>query len=234
MSEPVVLYQGPRAWGHPNVSPFCTKVELFLRAAKIQYRTAGFNPTRAPKGKMPYILFDGQLLPDSSLIIEHLVKKYQIDWDRHLSPKQKAIGHLLKRTLEEATYFCELWNRWGDDDNWKTVKSIYFGFMPAPIRAVVPEILRRKVKAAAWGQGVARYSRAELSAIVDHDFSAIAEIIGSGPFALGEQFTTYDCTAYAFLLAGTAPMPNPLSPGLRAHPNLTTYLQRVKELYFAN
>ena len=35
----ITLYQPPSAWGIPSLSPFCTKVETYLRMVDLPYRT---------------------------------------------------------------------------------------------------------------------------------------------------------------------------------------------------
>lgn len=35
----ITLYQPPPAWGLPSLSPFCTKVETYLRMVDLPYRT---------------------------------------------------------------------------------------------------------------------------------------------------------------------------------------------------
>ena len=70
----LTLFQPPtRPWNTPNLSPFCTKLECYLRMAEIPYKTAAMQLGKAPKGKIPYVeLSDGTRLGDSQLIIEHL------------------------------------------------------------------------------------------------------------------------------------------------------------------
>jgi Glutathione S-transferase N-terminal domain len=47
---------------------------------------------KAPKGKLPYIVDDGEAVGDSTFIRWHIEKKYQIDFDRGLTPEQRAIA----------------------------------------------------------------------------------------------------------------------------------------------
>ncbi len=52
----ITLYQFPAAFGLPNASPFCMKVETYLRMAGIAYAPRyGMYQLRAPKKKLPYI-----------------------------------------------------------------------------------------------------------------------------------------------------------------------------------
>ncbi len=69
----ITLYEFPRIWGLPNASPFCLKLETYLRLAKIPYETKFvMNPKKAPKAKLPAIKIEDKKLGDSELIIDFL------------------------------------------------------------------------------------------------------------------------------------------------------------------
>ena len=73
----IVLHQFAPAFGLPNASPFCMKLETYLRLAGLPYRLANDGDVfKAPKGKLPYIDDDGTLVADSSFIIDHLKARY--------------------------------------------------------------------------------------------------------------------------------------------------------------
>jgi hypothetical protein len=58
--EPITLFQPPtRPWGIPNLAPFCTKLETYLRMTAVPYRTAAADVWKAPKGKIPFVTMDG-------------------------------------------------------------------------------------------------------------------------------------------------------------------------------
>ena len=83
----LTLYQTQRAWNAPNISPFCTKLETYLRMADIPYTIApgNFPFQKAPKGKVPYILFEGRLISDSSRIIALLNERLGDTVDGHFT-----------------------------------------------------------------------------------------------------------------------------------------------------
>jgi len=79
------LYQFAPAFGLPNASPFCMKVETFLRMAGLSYECPRDADLRkAPKGKLPYIVDEGAVVSDSSFIVDHLKRKYGDPLDSHL------------------------------------------------------------------------------------------------------------------------------------------------------
>ena len=65
----ITLVTLPPAFGLRNVSPFCLKVEMALThlGLEFDYETEQ-DPRKAPKGKLPYLLIDGERIADSELI----------------------------------------------------------------------------------------------------------------------------------------------------------------------
>ena len=77
----ITLYQFPPAWGLPNASPFCMKVETYLRMCNLPYTTVNvLNPAKGPKGKLPYITDGSNIVADSGLILDYLKKSTAMPW----------------------------------------------------------------------------------------------------------------------------------------------------------
>jgi glutathione S-transferase len=100
----ITLYAFGPAFGLPDPSPFVTKVEVLLKMPGLPYRTdtAGFR--RAPKGKLPYIDDDGERVADSTFIRWHLENKYRIDFEKGLSPEQRAIAWAFEKMAEDNLF----------------------------------------------------------------------------------------------------------------------------------
>lgn len=79
----IKLYQFERTWGIPNLSPFCCKIETYLRMAGIEYDIKSVLPFSAPKGKLPFIEDNNEALviPILSLLISNQPIKI---WTKHL------------------------------------------------------------------------------------------------------------------------------------------------------
>ena len=61
------------AFGLQNVSPFCLKAEMLMTQLGLKYDIAvQADPRKAPKGKLPYLISDGDKLPDSELFTMHI------------------------------------------------------------------------------------------------------------------------------------------------------------------
>src|SRR5512132_1002907 len=94
---PISIHNFGAAWGIADPSPFCLKLESFLREAKIAYEVVPFEGrrsfARAPKGKLPFIEDeDGTVIGDSTFIIDQLSRKRDIDMDAPLDDRQRCIS----------------------------------------------------------------------------------------------------------------------------------------------
>src|SRR5262245_23660518 len=103
---PIKLFQFPRMFAIPNLSPFCCKLETWLRIAGVAYEVVDTpDPRKGPRRKLPFIEDAGLRVADSALIVDHLKKTRGIDPDARLSDSQRAIALLVQRTVEEHYAF---------------------------------------------------------------------------------------------------------------------------------
>ena len=51
---------------------------------------------------MPYLMYNGEELPDSNAIIKFVAKLKNIEVDAHLSPEEKATSHAFMRMLDDS------------------------------------------------------------------------------------------------------------------------------------
>lgn len=224
----ITLHSMPGTDRIESLSPFCSKVEVYLKLQKLPYSVALGDPRKAPKGKLPVIETDGRHIADSSAIVAYLEEKVEKPLDRGLDAAGRARAHVLKRVFEESLYFVVLWSRWVDDEGWKEMRPRIEKVVPAPLRWLVPGLIRKKVKASVVAQGIGRHSRDEIYAFGKADLEAIAAMLGDGPYLLGAELRTVDVTAYAFLsnilyAAGSSP----LTDALTATPALEAYVKRI-------
>lgn len=59
---------------------------------------------RSVEGKLPFIELNGEHLQDSELIIEYLIKHFNIDTDSGLSEQQQGMVRAVSRMIEHATH----------------------------------------------------------------------------------------------------------------------------------
>jgi glutathione S-transferase len=231
---PLILFQPPgRPFGMPNLSPFCGKLECYLRMKGLAHEVRAGNMRGAPKGKIPFVqLEDGSVMGDSQLIVERLEREHSPSLDAHLDDRQRATGHLVRRTIEEATYFIGMWHRWHREEGWDVVRPEFAKFLPAPFRLLLP-LIRRRVSASLTAQGTGRHSLEELTAMAIADWDAVLAVLGEGPFLFGDRPTTFDATVFAFADSMLSfPAPSPMRAALIAKPALVAYRDRVKQRWF--
>lgn len=211
-----------------SFSPFCMKVETYLKAQGIDYESKAGDPRTAPKGKLPFIEDGGTRIADSGAIIDYLEAKADEPMDAGLDTASRAKAHVIRRTLEESLYFVTLWSRWVDDEGWETFRPYLAQALPAAVRWFLPAILRGKVKGQLNGQGTGRHSRDEIYALGKADIDAISALLGDAPYLLGDRVRTIDLSAYGFLANILFwEKDTPLSAALRATPNLEAYVKRI-------
>jgi glutathione S-transferase len=232
---PIRLHKFGEAWGLADPSPFCVKVENFLREAKIAFEVVPFDPgtslRRAPKGKIPFIEDeDGTLVGDSTLIIERLSRRHGLDLDAPLDIRQRAVAHAFRRMLDEHLYWIAVYSRWCDEPGWSIVRGMFFARLPALTRPLVTAIARRGMTRALEAQGVGRHSRDEIYALGAKDVAALSHLLGDDPyFFAADRPTLLDLWAHAFVAEITAPpIATPLRDATLALPNLCDHFQRLQ------
>src|SRR5437868_236158 len=96
------LHQSAPFYGIANLGPPSMKLETWLRITEIPYKVADIDFSQAPKGKIPYVTTEeGQLIGDSTFIIEYLKKHYGKDPDARLGAEQRAVALAFRRMLKE-------------------------------------------------------------------------------------------------------------------------------------
>ena len=219
----------------PDPSPFVLKIITYLHMAKIEYQSfsGAQNLSKAPKGKLPFIIDDGKTIADSQFIIAHLEEKYEIDLDSHLSEEEKATAYLFTKSLEEGLYWCLVHSRWADEKSWAILKKTFFGSMPFPLKLIVPSIARNGVISALKKQGTGLHSEEEIQIITQKSLQALSSILGNKTYFFGDTPCTFDATAFAFLseFINTS-LDHPLNKMARKYDNLVNYCDTMKTKYY--
>ncbi|MBL8471294.1 MAG: glutathione S-transferase family protein [Rhodocyclaceae bacterium] len=229
------LFQFPPALGLPNASPFCLKLETYLRMAGLPYENRyTLDLHKAPKGKLPYIDDGGRIVADSGLAIDYLKKTYGDVLDVGLTAQQAATGLLLRRLLEEHLYWCVVYFRWSTEAGWALTRVAFFGALKPPLAWIVPRVARRTILRQLTMQGIGRHTEDEIVQLGIADLDAVAALLGQSSYMLGEQPSSVDACAYGFLANLIAvPLDMPLKRHAQRHANLVAYYERMRARYWA-
>ncbi len=229
----ITLYQFPRLMGVPNMSPFCLKLETWLRMAEVKYEMREVaDPRKAPKGKLPFIKDQNQIVADSGLIIRHMTKTYDIKLDATLSVADRAIALAFERLLEDHLYWVLLYNRWVDD-NWSKIKQEFFGHMPPVVKTLVPTMIQKKMQGDINSQGMGRHSKEEIYEFGIADLKAAGDFLGDKPYMMGGQPCSVDASLFGFTCnILNVPLRSPLKDYMSKCKNLVAFNQRMGKRYF--
>lgn len=194
------------AFGLPTATPFGAKAMWLLEMSGQEWEVEFSNdPRSGPKQKLPVLVDDGEVIPDSDAIRTHLEAKYNVDFDKGLSEEQRAISRAIIRMTEEHLYFALVCNRWLNDENWEHVRKAFFGQIPRLVNGFITKKIRKGVRAAMYSQGMGRHSVEEQFARADHDISTIQTLLGDKPFLFGDKPTAADASVVPMLAALAVP-----------------------------
>jgi glutathione S-transferase len=230
----IKLFIFPPYWGMPSSSPFCIKVEAYLKMTKLPYQAIAISdPRKGPKGKLPYIEIDGNIIGDSHFIINHLEKNATTPLDHHLSESQKALSLITRRMLDEHLAWVIIYARWAPEKNAKMIKHTFFSAMPKLIRCLLFRRIRHYMLDSMKFQGISRHTEDEIYALGKEDIRALSALLGNNTYFFGNLPSTLDVTAYAYIASIIhAPTESPLKRFTLDQANLVNLCERIDDQYF--
>jgi len=231
--SPIKLFQFPRMFGIPNLSPFCCKLETWLRIARVPYEVVDTpDPRKGPRGKLPFIEDAGVRIADSSLIVAHLANTRGVDPDARLNASQRAIALLVQRTLEEHYAFVLAYTHLVRDEGVQHTRA-RFDAAPAIVRPLIAGVVGGRIKKVLWQQGILRYSDEEIVDSGLRDWRAVLAVISEGPFFFGDEPTGVDAVVFGVLAASVlTPIESPIRDFLRSQPACVAYAERMRARFF--
>jgi glutathione S-transferase len=233
VAQPVKLFQFPRRFGIPNLSPFCCKLETWLRIAGVPYEVVDTpDPRKGPKGKLPFIEDAGVRIADTSIIVDHLVKTRGIDPDARLNASQCSIAFLVQRTLEEHYAFVVAYTHLIRDEGVRHTRA-RFDSVPAIVRPLVIRTAQGQIKKLLWQQGILRHSDEEIVESALRDWRAVLTVMCDGPFFFGDEPTSIDAIVFGALATSVlTPIESPIRDFLRSQPACVAYAERMRARFF--
>ena len=225
---------GPR-FGLADLSPFVLKVDVYMRFAKINFETKADyrNSRKAPKGKLPFISDENEIIADSEFIICHLEEKFAVELDSKLTDKEKSIAYLLGKSLDENLCWYLVYSRWASNDTWSYIKKAYFSSMPFPLSIIVPTVARKEVLKTLYKQGTGRHSKKQVLALTERTLSALSLTLGDKEYFFGNEPSTFDATAFGFLAQFICvPINNEANNVAHSFTNLVEYCDRILGKYY--
>jgi glutathione S-transferase len=220
----------PCAFGLRNVSPFCLKAEMAMKYLDLDFEhVIEQDPRKTPKGKLPYMIIDGEKIADSELILERLDEMSQGKLYAGLTPQEKAVGFAFTRLAEDHLYWLMVASRWLEDDWFPNIVEGFFGFVPRIVRGFASRAAQKDVSKTLHLHGLGRHTRKEQEGFLRRDLQAISDIVSKEDYIVGGRLTVFDFVV-AGMLSGLMDNEPPtwVSEVANGYPGLREYLARIE------
>uniref|UniRef100_A0A7I4YBP3 GST C-terminal domain-containing protein n=1 Tax=Haemonchus contortus TaxID=6289 RepID=A0A7I4YBP3_HAECO len=233
-ADTVYLYQFPRIKTIPNLSPYCLKVETFLKINKIPYEVCPLKMGRSRYGLLPFIELNGEHIADSEVIIDRFKDHFKVK--PLASPIDEGIARTIEKTVQHHTAPVVY--------RFKMVEDPNDGFCSTVLQVIgCPAVLQSLVlPLAAWFMRVSRRIAAaigqfpieEFKNFLRKDLDTYRDLLGGKKFLFGDEVTSADCALFSQLGAVLYIPPNNYVKKLlrEKYPELTNYCDRVRDTVF--
>uniref|UniRef100_A0A673KF32 Failed axon connections homolog, metaxin like GST domain containing b n=3 Tax=Sinocyclocheilus rhinocerous TaxID=307959 RepID=A0A673KF32_9TELE len=103
--DAIILHQFSRPKnGVPSLSPFCLKMETYLRMVDLPYQNY-FDGSLSSQGKMPWIEYNYEQVCGTEFIIDFLEEKLGVSLNKSLSAQEQAVARAITTMVEEHLYW---------------------------------------------------------------------------------------------------------------------------------
>jgi glutathione S-transferase len=227
------------------MSPYCLKVETWLRLVELKYENVDHKmKLRSKKGQLPFVELNGEEIADSAIILKELGQQFGKDLDAGLTNEQKDVSHAMISMIENHLVWVVTWWRTKYPDN--VINGYKMNLQRALGTRIPNGILNflfkfsfarkgaKKVKA----QGMGRHKAEEIMEFGQNDLKVLSNMLADKPFFFGNDVTTLDIVAFASL-GQIYFIDEEVQYSLRDYmqescPNLVGHVNRMKEKCFSN
>mgnify|MGYP001810240362 FL=1 len=189
-----------------EVSPYCDKIRRLLRykgqpfqirEVSIADAIASKHKAISPTGKLPALEIDGRVIIDSTDIAYALEQRFPDPPVIPKDPKAKALMHVIEDWADESLYFYEIAIRCGFPENaaqrGRDLTAHDTGFMKAILASQAPKAVMK----IAQTQGIGRKDKATILSETERHLDAIAGLLGSNPWLVGDHLSLADLAVFA-------------------------------------
>ncbi|CAI4232979.1 unnamed protein product [Auanema sp. JU1783] len=234
----VYLYQFPRTRFIPNISPYCLKLETWLRIAEIPYKNVPCGIfTRSTEGTLPFVEYNGKEYHDSSFIIRDLTNILEKkSLEEHLSDEQRATGRAFEKMAETSLSQSLLVSRLENID--KIIENLpphlYGGIWFYLFSGIFKKYFVKAKRNVLFISGLGKHTRQEQIEIGSDDLKAISKYLGAKHYLTGFKPTRIDATLFGVLAQVVyAPYESEHLDLIKTEcPNLMEYVERIKNRYW--
>lgn len=223
----LTLYSYPKLFGVADNNGYGLKVFAFLKLAGIAFTHEHlFDASAAPRGQLPYIVDDGEIIGDSETIIAHLIRRYRPHIDAALTPAQRDTNLLVTRMLDDL-YWVMSYSRWKDERFYPAFRDAFLTQHPQLDEAGL--LKAREYNAQRYHfQGIGRYTWEAAYARGLTDLQVLAHLVPENGYVHGDKPSSIDAGIYGFTAnIHFFPIPTPLKAFVTSHPNLVRHCEAI-------
>ncbi|WP_424814258.1 glutathione S-transferase family protein [Roseococcus sp. YIM B11640] len=229
----IILYGAGPGFGLPERSPYTMKTAVQLRMAGLEFETRQAMPQQSPKGQLPFIDDEGELVADSTFIRLHLEWKYGFDLDAGLDARQRAEAWAIERMVENHFGWTAAWPRYFMEENFALGPAHFFDHLPEEQRPAMLETLRSRVANNFLAVGITRHEPDEIEWLCTRSMQSLSAMLGDKPYLMGHAPSGVDAIAFAQLAGLLTPYFNsPLRRQAEGFLNLCAYTDRMMARFF--
>ena len=194
----ITLYSYPELFGVADNNGYGLKVFAFLRLAGVPFTHEHiFDASKAPRGQLPYIDDNGEIIGDSETIIAHLVAKYALTIDAGLSAGQRDQNLLVARLLDDL-YWVMSYSRWKDERHWPAFRAALMREHPSVTEEGLAKAREFNFQRYHF-QGIGRYAPDAAYARGLADLGVLADLIPVDGYVHGADPASVDAGIYGFI-----------------------------------
>ncbi|KAE9549537.1 hypothetical protein FO519_007255 [Halicephalobus sp. NKZ332] len=225
----VYLYQYRSCAKSPNSSPYCLKVETFLKYHKIPYLPVYSASVKSRDGLLPFIIYNGKEISDSQPIISFLEKEFNLT--PKLDEKEMAIARAVERTIDNSIANAMSYILILKDPN--VFFDTLLKLMPLVIAQLMFGRVYYRVKDRLEGIYFAQLPEEDIFKGLDLDLKAVNEILGDKKYLFGDEPTPADFALFGQLSIGIYCYTSvPFKTVINKYPKLEKFTENIfKDLF---
>ncbi len=194
----LTLYSYPGLFGVADNNGYGLKVFAFLRLAGVAFiHEHIFDASKAPRGQLPYIVDEGEIIGDSEAILAHATDKYGLMIDAALTEAQRRTNLLVTRMLDDL-YWVMSYSRWKDERYWPAFRDALLREHPQLNEEGLQKAKEHNELRYHY-QGIGRYPPDAAMARGLADLQAIGGLLPESGYVHGERPTSVDAGIYGFI-----------------------------------
>jgi glutathione S-transferase len=223
----ITLYSYPELFGVADNNGYGLKVFAFMRLAGVPFvHEHIFDASAAPRGQLPYIVDDGEIIGDSETIVAHLNRKYALAIDAGLDAARRDRDFMVTRLLDDL-YWVMSYSRWKDER--------YFPAFRDALLREHPQLTIEGLRKAQefnfqryYYAGIGRYSPEAAYARGLADLGVLARLVPASGYVHGPRPTSIDAGIYGFIAnIWFFDIDTPLKRFVAAHGNLVRHCEAI-------